>query len=55
MKLVVFGATGNTGLQLVEQGLKRNHHITALGKNDLFIIFLVIYSDFSINIVLIFK
>ena len=29
MKLAVFGSTGLTGLQLVEQGLARGHQVTA--------------------------
>ena len=28
--IVVLGATGNTGLQLVEQALERNYKVTAL-------------------------
>lgn len=31
--LVIFGATGNTGLQLVEQALARNYKVTALVRN----------------------
>ncbi len=30
MKIALFGATGNTGLQLAEQALARGHHVTAL-------------------------
>ena len=29
MKLVVFGATGKTGLEIVKQGLEEKHHVTA--------------------------
>lgn len=29
MKLLIFGATGKTGTQLLEQGLAQGHHITA--------------------------
>lgn len=32
-KLVIVGATGNTGLQLVEQALARNYKVTALVRN----------------------
>jgi len=30
MKLTVFGATGRTGLQVVEQGLDGGHHVRAV-------------------------
>jgi putative NADH-flavin reductase len=29
MRLAVFGATGRTGVPLVEQALDRGHHVTA--------------------------
>lgn len=31
--LAIFGATGNTGLQLVEQALLRQYKVTALVRN----------------------
>jgi len=30
MRIAVFGATGGTGLQLLEQALAANHHVTAI-------------------------
>lgn len=33
MKVAVFGATGNSGLQLVEQALKRGHTVSAIVRN----------------------
>lgn len=33
MKVAVFGATGNVGLQVIEQGLAEGHSITALARN----------------------
>lgn len=33
MKVAVFGATGGTGMQVVEQGLRRGHRITAVVRN----------------------
>ncbi|CAF1016451.1 unnamed protein product [Rotaria sordida] len=33
-KIVIVGATGNTGLQLVEQALARNYKVTALVRNS---------------------
>jgi putative NADH-flavin reductase len=32
--LIIVGATGNTGLQLVEQALARNYKVTALVRNS---------------------
>jgi uncharacterized protein YbjT (DUF2867 family) len=31
--IVIVGATGNSGLQLVEQALERNYKVTALVRN----------------------
>jgi uncharacterized protein YbjT (DUF2867 family) len=31
--IVILGATGNSGLQLVEQALERNYKVTALVRN----------------------
>ena len=33
MKIALFGATGKTGLQLIEQALKRGHSVKALVRN----------------------
>ena len=33
MKIAVFGATGNSGLQVVEQALNRGHQVTAIVRN----------------------
>lgn len=33
MKLIIFGATGNTGRQIVEQALNEGHHVTAFARN----------------------
>ncbi len=33
MKIIIFGASGGTGRQLVEQGLSQGHHITAFVRN----------------------
>ena len=33
MKLIVFGATGGTGRQVVEQALQRNYQVTAIVRN----------------------
>jgi putative NADH-flavin reductase len=33
MKIAVIGATGRTGLQVVEQALARGHHVTALARH----------------------
>lgn len=32
-KIAIFGATGNSGLQLVEQALERNYRVVALVRN----------------------
>ena len=33
MKIAIFGATGNSGLELIKQGLERGHEITAIVRN----------------------
>ena len=33
MKLIIFGATGMVGKQLVQQALFKNHHVKAFGRN----------------------
>jgi len=33
MKLIIFGSTGGTGLQVVTQALKMGHHVTAFARN----------------------
>lgn len=33
MKIVVFGATGNTGLKFIEQALAKGHELTAFVRN----------------------
>jgi len=33
MKITVFGATGQVGIEIVKQGLWRKHHVTAFGRN----------------------
>jgi len=33
MKLVIFGATGGTGIELVKQSLERSHTVTAFVRN----------------------
>lgn len=33
MKVTILGATGNTGLQLVQQAIQRNHEVTAIVRN----------------------
>ena len=33
MKIVIFGATGGTGKQLVEQALAAGHHVVAYARN----------------------
>jgi len=33
MNLAIFGATGNTGLELVKQALEKGHHVTAFVRN----------------------
>ena len=33
MKLLIFGATGGTGQQLVEQALEQGHYVTAFVRN----------------------
>jgi putative NADH-flavin reductase len=33
MKLLVFGATGGTGRELLKQALEEDHHVTALARN----------------------
>ena len=33
MKLVIFGATGGTGLELIKQALELGNHVTAFGRN----------------------
>jgi uncharacterized protein len=33
MKITVFGATGQVGLQIIQQALWRNHQVTAFGRN----------------------
>ena len=35
MRLLILGATGNTGHALVEQALARGHHVTAFGRSPL--------------------
>ena len=33
MKIVIFGATGGTGKQIIEQALAAGHHVTAFARN----------------------
>jgi putative NADH-flavin reductase len=33
MKIIIFGATGNTGIKLVEQALAQGHNVTAFARN----------------------
>ena len=33
MKLLIFGATGGTGRELLKQALKRGHNVTAYARN----------------------
>ena len=33
MKLIVFGATGGTGSQLVEQAIEQGHSVTAFARS----------------------
>ena len=33
MRILIFGATGGTGRQLVEQALERDHRVTAFVRN----------------------
>ncbi|UUZ78759.1 NAD(P)H-binding protein [Paenibacillus sp. P26] len=34
MKIIVFGATGNTGRRVLEQGIKMGHEMTAFVRNS---------------------
>lgn len=33
MKLIIFGATGRTGIELVSQALDEGHRVTAFARN----------------------
>jgi len=35
MRVLIFGATGGTGRQLVQQALEREHQVTALVREEL--------------------
>ncbi len=34
MKIVVFGATGDVGRQVVMEAMSRHHQVTAIGRSD---------------------